>query len=755
MMTPCNPDGCPGADLPADHPLAGCRAVWHPDVPRTGPVWCLFRRKLELGSAVPSSLLWFSASQRCRIWLDGELLAEGPPRSDRETWPYMTVVLPGLTGGAHVLAAEVVHYGAGAGKGQVGGPRFLVMAAEAQDLQAWRTDDPGWRCRRDDSRTLWAGQPPEPGQPRLKGHRAIGEGQQVDFGKYPAGWQGSDFDATGWPSPRKLTEPHNNPWGNRSLGCHLVATRIPPMRRCVREWARVTDDGLRPLSLPLAVPQGSWVRLVADAGCVVTAFPQLAWTDGTRARVRVTSCEAPYDPATGDRRDPGDVAGAFLPGQEDQLLLAGSGSWSPEWIRSFRYLVVDIETGAEDFVLERLQAVQSSFPLEHHLEVAISDNRPWNRLIEVNRNTMAACSHETFFDAPAWEQAQFPGDARIMARHHYIACNDDRLPLKAIADCAASRTPSGLLRSHWPSSFEQVISTYSLQWIGMLHDHWWYRGEPGALRPHLPVARGILQWFLDRQRPDGLLGRIDEAPFVDWAFPAGCPEQQEDGGSSILTAMATEACAMLATLEPVAGYPELAPRWSKAADSLRKGLEHCWDAGRGLLRDHPEGGFSVHAQVQAALAGFRDVGTCGEILVRAFADPDCVQPATLYYRAHLAEALRRAGRADLVIRLFAAWFRMLEEGASTWPETDSPDARSDCHGWGCMVETEIVHSLFGLTPAEPGWQRIRFQPPSAIPFAGRLRLLLPVGEVEVWLEPENPAGRIRAPEGLVIIRGYP
>jgi hypothetical protein len=320
--------------------------------------------------------------------------------------------------------------------------------------------------------------------------------------------------------------------------------------------------------------------------------------------------------------------------------------------------------------------------------------------------------------------------------------------LKAIADCGASRTPSGLLRSHWPSSFEQVISTYSLQWIGMLHDHWWYRGDAGALRPHLPVARGILQWFLDRQRPDGLLGRIDEAPFVDWAFPAGCPEQLADGGSSIITAMAAEACDMLAILEPVVGYPELAPRWSAAADSLKQGLLHCWDGKRGLLRDHPRGGFSLHAQVQAVLSGYWQQPVAGEVLERALNDADCRQPATLYYRAHLAEALRRAGREDLVLKLFDAWFGMLEAGVTTWPETDAPNTRSDCHGWGCMVETEIVLSLFGITPAEPGWRSIRFSPHSGLPVEGELTLRLPVGEVTVVLGSSADANRIHVPEGV-------
>jgi hypothetical protein len=205
---------------------------------------------------------------------------------------------------------------------------------------------------------------------------------------------------------------------------------------------------------------------------------------------------------------------------------------------------------------------------------------------------------------------------------------------------------------------------------------------------------------------------------------------------------------MLATLEPVAGYPELAPRWSMAADSLKQGLVHCRDEERGLLRDHPQGEFSLHAQVQAVLAGYWEGAAAGEVLERAMNDADCRPPATLYYRAHLAEALRRAGRGDLVLTLFDAWFGMLEAGVTTWPETDAANARSDCHGWGCMVETEIVHSLFGITPAAPGWRRIRFNPHAGVQIEGELSLLLPVGEVTVVLGPSTNANQIHVPEGV-------
>lgn len=723
-----------GEALPSSHPLAAERGIWHPTADRVGPVWILFRRVLKIGAPVSGGRVCFSASQRARIWLDGQLLAEGPPRSDRETWPFMEVAVPDLPPGIHVVAVEVVHYGSEAGKGQIGGPGFLVMATDRMELKALSTGDPGWRCHRDPSRHPWKGEPLGAGSKMLKGHRAIGPGQELDGQFHPWGWREVAFDEGGWLAPRYLSETHNNPWGNRPLGCHLVRNRLPEMVRRTGEWQRLVDARERAVEIPLRLHPGQILRLIGDAGCVVTAFPELSWRGGRGSRITLTANEIPFNSGDGSLLHGDSLDHACFPGQQDRLHVPGEGNWSPDWIRAFRYLVVDIEAGPEALDLDHFGFVVSGYPMRHTVSIELQGPRDWDRLIRINRATMAACSHETFFDCPAWEQAQFPGDSRIMARHHYLACCDDRLPLKAIADCAASRTPSGLLRSHWPSRFEQVISTYSLQWIGMLHDHWWYMGREEAIRPHLPVARNVLQWFMDRRRDDGLLGFIEEAPFVDWAFPSGCPEQVDEGGSAPVTAMAAEACGMLAEMERVAGFPELSERWDGEREAFLSGLARCWDGQRQLLRDHPEGDFSIHTQVQAALAGYWNPAKAGEVLERALGDEGCRQAGTLYYRSHLAQALRKSGRRAHVYQLFEDWFRLMETGVTTWPESDREKPRSQCHGWGCMIETELLLSLFGLSPAEPGWKRIRFEPLSSLPFTGTIRAVLPSGNIRIHRE---------------------
>jgi len=719
----------PGDDLPMLHPLAQEPGLRVPDVPPDQPGWRLFRSRIHLDITVPASRLWWSGSQRVRVWLNGTLISEGPPRADRERWPYVEVLLPELDPGVHTLAAEVTWYGHHGGKGQIGGPPFWVSATDAPLLKAWNSGSDSWQCRFDPNREFWRGELSTRDTVKRGGHKAIGHGQRVQPKVDLLGWQQGKGEATGWSSPRHISETHGNLWGNRPFGVHLIRSFLPEMERVPLEpecW--VGRNGKKSFSLPA----GTSVRWIADLGAVQLFEPVVRWHGGNGSCLTFTFAEVSLlrDPVLKIRDD--SWSKGALPGQQDRIEPAGGpGEWSPEWFRAARFLVVDVDVGDEPLELESIQLFRRGFPFEDRLEAAIEEGKPWSQLVKVNRRTNRACSHETFFDCPCWEQGQFPGDVRIQARHHYLVHNEDRMVRKAIDDFAASLTPSGLLRSHWPSRFEQVIATYSLQWIGMLMDFHRYRGKGAELSRYLPTARGILEWFLERVRPDGLLGRVDEAPFIDWAFRAGCPEQQEDGGSSILTAMVSEACGWMADLEEVCGWPEVSARWRKKQILLRDALALCVDDETGFIRDTPDGSLSVHAQVQAALAGFGSKQEAGDRILRVLQTDGVRQVETLYYRAHLMEALRGSGCQAQAVELLDVWFEFLKQGVTTWPENDRSMARSDCHGWGCVPEVELVHSLFGLEPLEPGWTRISFRPCLSDGIAASLRIHLPVGEVRI------------------------
>src|SRR5260370_17118041 len=91
-------------------------------------------------------------------------------------------------------------------------------------------------------------------------------------------------------------------------------------------------------------------------------------------------------------------------------------------------------------------------------------------------------------DTPYWERLQYVGDTRIHALIPYTVAGDDRLARQAIQAINDSRLPDGITQSRYPSSLPQYIPTFSLLWVGMVHDFWLYRNDPEFVPPHLPAT---------------------------------------------------------------------------------------------------------------------------------------------------------------------------------------------------------------------------------------------------------------------------
>jgi hypothetical protein len=94
-------------------------------------------------------------------------------------------------------------------------------------------------------------------------------------------------------------------------------------------------------------------------------------------------------------------------------------------------------------------------------------------------------------DTPYYERLQYIGDTRIQALISYSVAGDDRLARQAIQAFNDSLISDGITRSRYPTSLTQIIPTFSLLWVGMIHDFWRYRGDERKVGFHKSQPRGF------------------------------------------------------------------------------------------------------------------------------------------------------------------------------------------------------------------------------------------------------------------------
>lgn len=730
------------APLPPAHPLCSTAGLWHPSARRRGAV-VLFRCVLQLPRARSGARLWLSACHRYELRLDGALIARGPSRSDPRRWYAREVELPAMKAGRHVLAVAVAHDGDGAGESQLGDDGFLVIAGIGS-LSAQLAAD-RWRCCHD--RAVRPG--PEDGWGRHRRYSPVGVHERFVAAAHPWGWETSARPSGEWLPVRQLRRAADE-WGNLALGVQLWPESLPamaetplPLRCALGDGATLAGD-----RGPVTVAARSRVRLVLDRGASGAHWPEVGWSGGKGARIRLTWCEAPRT-AEGRLAPRTELAGNDLPGHVDVIEADGGRGrrWRPRWLRSGRWLVIDVATAGAPLRLESVSLADCGFPFTRMLRLRAGP--AWDRLLAITDRTLRSCAHEAIWDCPHYEQCQFPGDTRVQALAQYLLYGDDRLARKALIDLADSQRPDGLLLCRAPARSPQRIDTFTLQWILALDEFWRWRGDAAFVAGLLPAARRALDPFLTRLRSDGLVGGGLMAPFTDWSpgFAAGNAPQDADGGSAIVALQLAQACAALERLETAAGWPELSARWARQAAALRRAVRrHC--VRDGLLWDTPSRrSRSVHAQVEAVHAGVLRGAAARRALAAATADAGSAQIGTRYYTWHLASAWIAAGAPQRALDLVAGWSAQAasDPGLATWPESDG-NPRSDCHGWGAYPVLAATQLLLGVAPAAPGMAAIVFAP---LPQPGHVSGSIPTPHGTVRVELRDGTATVRSPVPLV------
>jgi len=684
-----------------------------------------FRKNVSLPSKPSSFIIHVSADNRYKLFVNGTLVSLGPARSDLYHWNFETVdIALYLKEGENCLAAVVWNFGKSRALAQISYRTGFILQGNTAAEEIANTDT-NWKYLKNPAYS--------PLTPDLiYTYYALGPGERVDLNQFSPGWELPGYDDTRWTQPKTISAGLPKGVFDWFYNWMLVPRTIPPMEIIAQRFASVREvSGIKtPKEFPtvkssIEIPPHTKVNILLDQGHLTNAYPVVTFSKGKNAVVTLQYAEALFidegsakhwkaQNAKGNRNE---VAGKRFVGIKDEIVSGGQSGqvFMPLEFRTFRYVRCHVETQSEAMMLEDISSFFTGYPFQLKAKFE-STEKVLQQIFETGWRTARLCAGETYVDCPYYEQLQYFGDTRIQCLISLFNSGDDRLMRNAIEQADRSRLPEGITLSRYPSSLDQQIPPFSLWWIGMLHDYYWYRDDAEFVKKFLPGMRGVLAFFSNYQQEDGRLKNPPYWEFSDWAetggWKNGVAPKGDDGCSAILDFQLLLAYQTAADLEEGLGLKELAAQYRKEVSRLTAAVrKQYWDETKKLFADTNEKKyFSQHTNALAVLTRIVEDKDAGALMEKIISDSTLTQ-ATIYFKYYVNQALAKAGMGDLYLSQLNVWKENLAMGMTTWAEiSDINHARSDCHAWGASPNIEFFRIVLGIDSSSPGFRTVLIHP---------------------------------------------
>ncbi len=680
-----------------------------------------------------------SADNRYKLSVNGRLVSLGPLRGSLSFWNYETIdIAPYLKTGKNNISALVWNMGNNKPWAQISILTAFILQADNEAYNYLNTDT-SWMVRKENAFSAL----PTTGTPCLP----TGGGDFVDF-------RMNQTTDTCWQCPRTLIHGVPKAAFNDDWGWMLVPSPFPQMElknqrlKEIRKTEGITivdgNDFLK--GKTLSIPSNRKVKLLIDQGKLTNAYPYIMFSNGKNASITLAYAESLYiqdgkstphwNMPKGNRNE---IDGKFFArGKMDSLISNGGErqSFTSLWWRTFRYIQLTIETHEYPLEIHDFYSTFTGFPFV--VKASFESTDPLlNKILDVGWQTARLCAVETYMDCPYYEQLQYVGDSRIQAMISLYYTGDDRMFKNALNMIDNSRIPEGITQCRYPSFHDSFIPTFSLWYIGMLHDYWLYGKDPKFVKGKMAGVRSILDYFFRLEQADGSLKNIPYWAYTDWVKDweknHGVPPIGKDGCSSILDIQWLWILQEAAELEGDLGYPALAQDYLRKTTLLKQTIKQkYWDEKNGLFADTEEhNSYSQHANSLAILAGLVDE-RAGKSIGRKMVDDKSLSQASIYFKYYLNQALCKAGLGNEYLKNLNIWKENLDMGLTTWAETsDVSTSRSDCHAWGASPNIEFFRIVLGIESVGEGFGRVKVTP--------HLSYL------------ENVSGSIPHPKGTIVV----
>jgi len=674
----------------------------------------LFRKTLDLETVPATFEMRVSADNRYKLFVNEKLVSLGPALGDIQHWNYETVdIAPFLKQGKNIIAAKVWNEGDLKPVSQFSFRTGFLFQGTSDATKVLNTNE-SWKCIEDESYT--------PIRQQVRGYYAAGAGEKIDMNLAITGWKSADFDDSNWKPAQAVFERSRRGMGfNTRGGWTLIPSVIPQMELTPRRLVstRRTEGVAVPDNFPFekaafVVPANTTAKILLDQEIYTNAYPTLIFSGGKNSTIVITYAEGLYN-EDGAKNNRNEIEGKTISGRMDTIISNGQQNQnftSLNW-RTYRYIELKVETGNSPLTIEDFYGTFTGYPFEMNAQLNSNDPE-LDKILEIGWRTARSCAVETYMDCPYYERLQYIGDARIQLFVSYFNSGDDRLAKNALNLMDNSRQKDGYTLSRYPDTQNQVIATYSMWYVCMLHDYLMYGSDKDFLKNKLLGSRQILNYFISYVDEDGSLKNLPGWNFTDWAtnWRMGMAPTGEDGSTALLDLQLLLALQAGIDLENTEGSAAYATMYESMANKMAATIKNkYWDDSRNLFADTPDKkDFSQHTNSMAILAGLTNPEQNIKIANQMLEDESLTQ-ATIYFKYYLHLALAKAGLGDGFLSWLDIWRKNIDLGLTTWGETSEVETtRSDCHAWGASPNIEAYRIILGIHSAAPYFEKVRIEP---------------------------------------------
>jgi len=738
-----------------DHERHAWEASWisHPTASVFDYGVFYFRNSFTLETVADSTIVYVSADNRYRLFVNGTEVSSGPARGNLEYWRYETVdISPWLQKGKNVIAAEVFNLGEHRPVAQFSHKTAFLFQAEGNLGEQLNTGKSNWRVTQNPAYSAI-----EVTREMVQDYFVAGPCDKIDGSKQIWNWETLNFDDSGWLTPKTIIRGvgrgymHGVPW-------LLTPRTIPAMEQEKERIPKIVRSaGINPSGQflngngNLKISANSKVSLLLDQTHLTVGYPEMIVSKGKESTVKVTYSEAliAKDGSKGNRNI---TEGKEIRGYHDIFLLDGGPNrkFRPLWLRTWRFIQLDIETKAEPLEIVDYYGIFTAYPLMENASFE-SDNKSLSEIWNVGWRTARLCAGETYMDCPYWEQLQYLGDTRLQSLISLYVSGDDRLMRNALTLTDNSRIPEGLTMARTPTAIPQITPPFSLYWVDMVHDYYMHRNDTVFVKQFLPGIEAVLGWFERREDTNGMLGGLDWFNFSDWTpgFMVGSPAGVDTSNSALISLNYAYALDRASELFAIYGKKHEATVYQNQSESIKKAVyKLCFNPEKQLLKDTPfEEIYSQHTNIWGVLTDAIPKEKQKEVIQKVLADKSLIQ-CTIYFRFYLFQAMKKVGLANEYIEQLGPWHDMIAKGLTTFEEGDY-DERSDCHAWGATPNYDLLATVCGIRPAAPGFSKIEISPAFGKLTFMKAKMPHPKGLIEVDLKKtmsNNVSGFVTIPQ---------